>query len=158
MNSLLMKKHRLHVFVAQQEGKPIPNAPGVKIRDSSTDRHAKSLSVDKSATQKQHEQDLAQGSLSKSPNLIAKKPGIYSGGSNTDVFNSVVQSQPVENTSQNMIKYRALYDFDAANDLEITVKVGDLLYLVLERHDGWSQCLTETGVEGLVPTAYIGRE
>ena len=269
MNVLLMKKHRLHVFVAQNEGKPIPNAP-VKLSgaaqnqpaffksheslssdtppmqhapfdapnsvyqktlDSTFERQSPAFlktqdsssferqpfkqprqesfeklppaflkTQDSSSIDRQPFNQQRQDSFEKQPQALAKpqepssferqlsnlkkqeldispsNPGFTASTpppvakkpakiANTQFDAPVVQefqqrnSPPPEPVAiHNMERLRALYDFDAANELEVSVKVGDLLYLVMERDDGWSQCQTENGGDGLVPTAYVGRE
>jgi hypothetical protein len=168
-----MKKHHLHVYVAQQEGKPIPSSPAIKsatsqpmsplgrVRDTiSTD----SLSSEKVPSLKLNEQDFTpadSGITSITPPLISKKPAraIPASVSNQNLAPSLpVSGKSLEAISQNSGKLRALYDFEAANELEVSVKVGDVLFLVMERDDGWTQCQTENGTEGLVPSAYVGKE
>jgi Variant SH3 domain len=96
------------------------------------------------------------------PPIAAKKPIraiLATAGSSQDLDAILpISGQSSEAISQQAEKLKALYDFEAANELEISVKVGDVLYLVMARDDGWTQCQTENGNEGLVPSAYVVKE
>lgn len=48
----------------------------------------------------------------------------------------------------------ALYDFNADQSDELTIKEGEHL-LVLEKDDEWWKCRNAEGVEGVVPASYV---
>jgi len=53
-------------------------------------------------------------------------------------------------------KYRALYDYTAANDEELSVAEGDLLAVQNQTDDGWSTVVSLDGTNtGMVPTNYV---
>jgi hypothetical protein len=124
LNTLLMRKHKLHCYIAQIDNKAIPEAPalfGQGLSDSPTSyaTGAKSQTSDSSMNRPTIELNLPLSRLS------SNLESITSGGSFSPESTKSVE------------KVIALYDFDAADSSqELGMKAGQVLDLLLHQDDG----------------------
>lgn len=67
---------------------------------------------------------------------------------------SAVSTPQVDDTDG--FEYRALYDYDASKEDELTIREGDVLVVVQQYEGGWWLCRNSDGQEGLLPENYLG--
>jgi hypothetical protein len=60
--------------------------------------------------------------------------------------------------SDTPLLYRALYTYEAAQNDDIGIGAGDLLYVLVARDDGWCQGISLDGQVGFFPASYVERE
>eukprot|EP00842_Homolaphlyctis_polyrhiza_P004770 jgi/Hompol1/5294/HPOL_001256-RA len=144
IDTLMLKKHKLLVYIASVDGSAPPNLP--------TPASARSIT------------NLSSPSSSKlSPTVNNSSPSIASQGSAAErQSDHAVLSQSHASPSSIFPKdpviarAKVLFDFEAApSSQEMTVKTGEVLLVYEKQEDGWWRCKSEsTGRDGYVPGNY----
>lgn len=166
ISNLLHKKHRIHSYVAKQEGKPSPIMPSILPSNNSLSEspqkstEASSTIKDKfpgltlTINQSRHSKLLSNSSLSSS--LSPKKSRMTL----QEIATMSRKDSPSEDKSislqQDLGKMKVLYDFEAVNPEELSVSAGVELVLLSEQ-DGWSKVKASNEKIGLVPSTYISK-
>jgi len=103
-----------------------------------------------------------QNSKSTSPtSTSATSPtsSVYTPSTNNNTNNSNKNNPPSTSSKpkkkDDEVKLRALYDYDATEENEISFKEGDTLYLVEKDDSGWWKGKTEKGKEGVFPSNFV---
>jgi hypothetical protein len=123
LNTLLMKKHRLNCYIAQVDNKTIPEPPalfGQGLSDSPTSYA--------SGSRPEAQENTGVTGSSKATidfNLPHSRLSSNIGG-----FSSLNSDSKIE-------KFIVMYDFEAASESqELTMKIGEILEVVLNQEDG----------------------
>lgn len=129
---------------------------GISFGEENEIKTMKSTSSSMLAAQRKEEDDLAKAiALSIKESFSSHSLNNNNQNQESKSVSSFYASKNVNPHKSERQKVKALYDFEAVEDNEITFKAGDILYVTDSSDQNWWKGIDQTNNEGLFPSNFV---